>query len=343
MLGGLADLAIRHPRRMALLALVAFVIAGVFGATAIGLLNARNPFSDPNSASARAQAAVQRATGEEASPGVLALVPAPPGSPAVTSAAQAIARVPGVAAVTVPAPGHDEGLVSADGRTSLVVATLRAAPNPDTVVSAIQTALRGRLGVLLGGGDVAGAQTGKQAQADLGFAEAIAFPLLAILAFFIFRGRAVLLPVAVGGMAVLGTSLVLRLVNAALPLSIFALNLVIGLGLGLAVDYSLFLVWRFREELGRDGDAERALRVTLATTDRTVLFSAVTVGAALASLCVFPQRFLVSMGLGGVIVAIVAAASALLIVPSLLMLLRRRIGRVRPPAQRAAGTGWPAA
>jgi uncharacterized membrane protein YdfJ with MMPL/SSD domain len=148
------------------------------------------------------------------------------------------------------------------GGSSLVVATLRAAP---------------------------------------GFAEAIAFPLLAILAFLIFRGIAALLPIAVGGMAVLGTFLVLRLVNTVLPLSIFAVNLVIGLGLGLAVDYSLFLVWRFREELRRDASAERAeraLRVTLATTGRTILYSAATVAAALASLIVFPQRFLVSMGLG---------------------------------------------
>jgi uncharacterized membrane protein YdfJ with MMPL/SSD domain len=337
MLRALADEAILHRRRMLLLALLVFVIAGVFGSTAIGLLNASNPFSAPSSASARAEAAIQRATGEEASPGVLALVSAPPGSPAVTSAAQAIAHVPGVAAVTAPAPGHDAGLVSTDGRSSLVVATLRAAPDPSTVVSNIQAALKGRSDVLLGGGDVAGEQTGKQATSDLGFAEAIAFPLLAILAFFIFRGLAALLPIAVGGMAVLGTFTVLRLVNMVLPLSIFALNLVIGLGLGLAVDYSLFLVWRFREEMRRDGDAERALRVTLATTGRTILFSAATVAAALASLCVFPQRFLVSMGLGGAIVAVVAVASALLIVPSLLMLLSRRISRVKPPAQ--AG-GW---
>jgi len=336
-LRALADAAIRHPRRMALLALAAFVVAGVFGATAVGMLNARNPFTDPSSGSARAEAAIQRATGEEASPGVLALVSAPSGSPAVTSAAQAIGRVPGVAVVTAPAPGHQAGLVSADGRSSLVVATLRAAPDPGPVVSGIQTALHGRTDVLLGGADVAGTQTGKQAQADLGFAEAIAFPLLAILAFLIFRGLAALLPIAVGGMAVLGTFLVLRLVNMALPLSVFAVNLVIGLGLGLAVDYSLFLVWRFREELRRDPSAERALRVTLATTGRTVLFSAATVAAALASLTVFPQRFLVSMGLGGAIVALVAAASALLIVPSLLMLLSRRIGRVSPPDR---SPGW---
>ena len=182
--------------------------------------------------------------------------------------------MPGVAAVTVPVPGHGAGLVSTDGHSSLVVATLRAGPDPDTVESDIQKALHGRPDVLLGGGDVAGVQIGKQAQSDLGFAEAIAFPLLAILAFFIFRGVAALLPIAVGGMAVLATFLVLRLINMALPLSVFALNLVIGLGLGLAIDYSLFLVWRFRDEMRQDPSTERALRVTLATTGRTVLFSA---------------------------------------------------------------------
>src|SRR5208282_6155764 len=221
MLGALANLAIRHPRRVALFALALFVVAGVFGATAIGLLNARNPFSDPSSASTRAKALIQHATGEETSPGVLALVSAPPGSQAVASAAQTIAGVPGVAAVTAPVPGYDAGLFSTDGRSSLVAATLRAAPDPNTVVPDIQKALHGRTDVLLGGADVAGVQTGKQAQSDLGFAEAIAFPLLAILAFFIFRGVAALLPIAVGGMAVLATFLVLRLINMALPLSVF--------------------------------------------------------------------------------------------------------------------------
>ncbi|WP_052442996.1 MMPL family transporter [Streptacidiphilus neutrinimicus] len=337
MLGALASTAIRHPRRMLLLALVAFLVAAVLGAPAVGMLNAREPFSDPASQSARAQQLVEQATGREPSPGVLALVSAPPGTPAVASAAREIARVPGVAAVTAPTPGRETGLVSTDGRSSLVVATLSAAPDPDTVVKHIEATLHGRSDVLLGGPDVAGTQTGKQAQADLGFAEAIAFPLLAILAFVIFRGIAALLPLAVGGMAVLGTFVVLRLVNLALPLSIFALNLVIGLGLGLAVDYSLFLVWRFREELQERGDVETALRSTLARTGRTVAFSATTVAAALASLTVFPQRFLVSMGIGGAMVALVAAASALLIVPPLLVLLARRLGRVKPSTQ---GGAW---
>lgn len=337
MFSGLANAAIRHPRRIALIALAVFVLTAVFGGTAESLLNAANPFSDPSSASARAEALVQQGTGDEASPGVVALVQAPPGSPAVASAARTIAHVPGVAEAEAPAPGHDAGLVSRDGRSSLVLVTLRAAPDPGTVVGNIQKALQGRHDVQLGGTDVATVETNKQAAKDLGIAEAIAFPLLAILAFLIFRGIAALLPVAVGGLSVLSTFVVLRLVNMALPLSVFALNLVIGLGLGLAVDYSLFVVWRFREELRSDPRPERALRVTLATTGRTILFSAATVAAAMASLTVFPQRFLVSMGLGGAVVAVVAAASALLVVPSLLMLLRRRVGRVAPATDSG---GW---
>jgi hypothetical protein len=129
-----------------------------------------------------------------------------------------MARVPGVAAVALPTPGHPAGLVSASGRSSLVVATLRATAVPGTMVPAIQASLRGRPGVLLGGGDVANARTGKQALADLGLAEALAFPLLALLVFVIFPGIAALLPIAVGGMAVMGKFVVLRLVNMALPL-----------------------------------------------------------------------------------------------------------------------------
>ena len=128
MLSMLASSAIRHPRRMLLLALAVFLISAAFGATAIGLLNARNPFSDPSSGSARAEQAIENATGRESSPGVVALVSAPPGTPAVSSVARAIAAVPGVAAVMAPAAGHGAGLVSSDGRVSLVVATLRAAP-----------------------------------------------------------------------------------------------------------------------------------------------------------------------------------------------------------------------
>jgi RND superfamily putative drug exporter len=336
MFSSLATTAIRHPRRLALAALAFLLIAGVVGGPTAGLLQARDSFQDPSSQAAHAKALLEHATGNEPQAGVLALVNAPPASPAVASTASTIARVPGVASVATPTSNHDPALVSRDGRESLVAATLRTAPNPDDVVSAIQASLKSRHDVTLGGTDVAGQQVGNQAKSDLGFAELLAFPLLAILSLLIFRGLAAALPLAVGGTAVLGTFVVLRAINAGLSLSSFSLNLVIGLGLGLAIDYSLLLVWRFREELGRGESSADALRTTLATAGRTVFFSSITVAAGMAALTVFPQRFLVSMGLGGAVVALVAAASALLILPALLILLAGHLGRVLPHPE---GTG----
>jgi RND superfamily putative drug exporter len=314
---------------MAVLSLVFVAIAGVIGAPAAGMLKARNPFDDPASSSSREQRVIERATSTEENPGVLALVAAAPGAPTVSSAAREIAAVPGVVRVSAP-------LASRDGRASLLAVTLRSGRDPDGVVGALSAALHDRRDVTLGGSDVAGKQVSAQASKDLGFAELLAFPLLALIAWLVFRGVAALLPVAVGGVSVLGAFLALRLVNAELSLSSFALNLVIGLGLGLAVDYSLLLVWRFREELGRGADVPAALTSTLATAGRTIVYSAVTVAAAMLTLTLFPQRFLVSMGIGGAATALVSGAAALLVVPALLVLLAGRIGRAAPAPE---GTG----
>jgi RND superfamily putative drug exporter len=324
---------------MAVLTLVFFIAAGVYGGPAAGLLKARNGFVAPSSPSARERQAIERATGAEDGPGVLALVSAPPSSPEVAATARAIAAVPGVAAVTSPPPGAASGsspLVSRDGRSSLIAVTLRSAPDPNSVVSAITAALGDRRDVVLGGSDVAGKEISAQATKDLGFAELLAFPLLAIIGWLIFRGIAALLPVAVGGVSVLGSFVILRLVDEQLSLSNFALNLVIGLGLGLAVDYSLLLVWRFREELSAGADVPTALATTLRTAGRTIVFSAATVAAAMLTLTLFPQRFLISMGIGGAATALASCAAALLVIPALLVLLAGRIGRVKPPPE---GTG----
>ncbi|MHB8691132.1 MAG: MMPL family transporter [Solirubrobacteraceae bacterium] len=337
MLSSLAKLAVRRPRRVAALSVVLFLAFGVIGGPAAGMLKARNGFQDPNSPSARQLSAVERATGAEPSAGVLALVKAPPSSPEVRFVAHTIAAVPGVASVIAPPPqARHSPLVSFDGRQSLVAVTLKSAPDPDTVVDRITSALHGRHDVTLGGGDVAGREIGNQATTDLGTAELLAFPLLALLSIIIFRGVASLAPIAVGGISVLGAFTALRVINTQLALSSFALNLVIGLGLGLTVDYCLLLVWRFREELSADRPVPEAIATTLRTAGRTVLFSSLTVAAAMLTLTLFPQRFLVSMGIGGAAVALVAAATSLLVLPALLVLLAGRIGRVKPEPE---GTG----
>jgi RND superfamily putative drug exporter len=129
-----------------------------------------------------------------------------------------------------------------------------------------------------------------------------------------------------------------------MSLSVFALNLVTGLGLGLAIDYSLFMISRYREETAKHGYGAEALGRTMASAGRTVLFSSLTVAAALASLLVFPQRFLYSMGIGGFCVALVAAAIALIVLPAVLTLLGTRVNSLTPAflARRAERDARPA-
>jgi RND superfamily putative drug exporter len=134
----------------------------------------------------------------------------------------------------------------------------------------------------------------------------------------------------VGGITILGAFLGLRIATGLVPLSIFALNLITGMGLGLAIDYSLFMVSRYREELAAGHSVGAALRRTMSTSGRTILFSSLTVAAAMASLLVFPERFLYSMGIGGVITSLTACAVALLVLPAVLRLLGHRVNALAP-------------
>jgi uncharacterized membrane protein YdfJ with MMPL/SSD domain len=127
----------------------------------------------------------------------------------------------------------------------------------------------------------------------------------------------------------------LRVAASFTDLSVFALNLVTGLGLGLAIDYSLFMVSRYREEAATSGFGVNALRRTLHTAGRTIVFSSLTIAGAIASLIIFPQRFLYSMGIGGALVAVLAASLALTVLPALLSVLGPRINALAP--RRLAG------
>jgi RND superfamily putative drug exporter len=330
----LASIATAHPRRFGLVALLTFLVVAVIGSAAPGSFDVARAFVDPGSDSAHARDQIETASGQTAEPAVVALVDAGPGSAEVAGVAKKLEADPGIGQVTRPAPGSP--LVSTDGQRSVVAATVLAAASESDVAERLMDDFDGEAGVELGGNAVAQAQVGDQATTDLATAELIAFPLLILLTFLFFRGVAALLPLAVGATTVLGAFAVLRAVNETLAISPFALNLVIGMGLGLAVDYSLLTVSRFREEMGRGVDPPQALVATLRNAGHTVLFSAITVAAALACLCVFPQRFLVSMGIGGIVVALVAAAATFLVLPPLLILMAPRLGKVKPKPE---GTG----
>ena len=199
------------------------------------------------------------------------------------------------------------------------------------LASRLQQRLERVPGVLVGGAVVAQEQVGQQVSEDLARAEALAFPVLFLLSLFVFRSVvAALLPLAVGMASILVTFALMRLVNEIEPMSVFAINLITGLGLGLSIDYSLFMVSRFREELERGSTTAEALRATLNTAGKTVVFSALTVAAALAALIVFRQRFLFSMGIGGALVALVAAFVSLTLLPALLAALGPRVNALSP-------------
>ncbi len=322
-------------RRLSLwLSLVAVLLAGVFGGPVFGLLDSGDDFDDPQAEAVLASRDIARATGASASPDVVALVRL--GAPVDSAPAQArIAEVerglsdPGVASIVRYEPGGDRRLVSEDGESTYLVATFK---NDDgDAVEAIQERLGEEPDVALGGNSVAQEQVGTQVSEDIARAELLAFPILFVLSLFVFRGViAALLPLAVGIATILGSFLVMRLVNTVEPMSIYALNLITGLGLGLAIDYSLFMVSRFREELERGADTRAALVRTMATAGRTVLFSSVTVAAALAALLVFPQRFLYSMGVGGLVCALMAALVSLTILPAMLAALGPRVNALSP-------------
>jgi RND superfamily putative drug exporter len=306
-----------HPRRTLLAVLLFVVVAGVVGGPLAGRLSSSGGFVAPGADSQVALARLHAATGRDAGPGDVLLTAAA----ARDEAAARLAGIPGVVETRTPGP-------------RIVTATLSANASDDVVAGRALDAFAGRRDVVVGGSAVADVQIGDTVGSDLGRAELIAFPFLILLSLLFFRGRAALLPLAVGVTTVLGTFLVLSAVNVAYGLNVFALNLVMGLGLGLAIDYTLFLVTRLREELARGAEPAAAIRATMRTAGRTVAFSAATVACALITLTVFPQAFLKSMGIAGATVAVVAAVAALVVAPVLFALWGDKLAR--PAASGAA-------
>jgi trehalose monomycolate/heme transporter len=166
--------------------------------------------------------------------------------------------------------------------------------------------------------------------ADIAKAEGFSMPVLLILLLVIFGSLAAAsLPVAIGGVAILGSFTVLRLLTMVTTVSLYSVNITTILGLGLGIDYGLFIVTRFREELHRQPTVEQAVARTVATAGRTVAVSGVTVAVALTSLMLFPEDFLRSMGYGGVATVAVDMLAALTVLPALLAVLGHRINALR--------------
>lgn len=167
-----------------------------------------------------------------------------------------------------------------------------------------------------------------QVSKDLAKSEAIAIPLTFLLLLFIFGGLiASATPLIVGISAILGAFFITYLISLATDVSIFAINLITGLGLGLGVDYSLLIVNRFREELHRGSSVNEAVIKTVSTAGRTVFFSGLTIMVTLGSMSLFPLYFLKSIGYAGVTVVAMAVVGALILLPAMLTIVGHRINK----------------
>ncbi len=335
MFDSLARLADRRPRRVGFLAIAFFLVAGALGGSVADRLD---PYGADDPSTEAVEARDQLTDAGLRVPAVIVVVDdAPVAKPATRRRLAALERElrghHDVKSVDGFYTTRSRDFVSSDGDATYLVATLKPTDDKEWQEAGGEIAdeLSSRPGVTVGGAAVAQEQVNKQVEEDLQRAEMLAFPLLFLLSFVFFRSLvAALLPVMIGLLAIVGTFLILRLASEFGSISIFALNLTTGLGLGLAIDYSLFIVSRYREEIAKDGPGLAAMRRVLATAGRTVFFSSLTVAAALASLLVFPQRFLYSMGLGGSLVVLLAALISLTVLPAVLTLLGSRVNSLAP-------------
>lgn len=258
---------------------------------------------------------------------------------------QSVAGYPGGTTSQVVTPWTrgrlDPTMVSTDGHAVQVLVSL-AGDTQDEQSEAVDrlwpTLASDRLEVDIAGPWAVYKGVNETVSEDLARAEMVSLPIVLILSLLIFGSLvAALMPVVVGAVAVVGALAVVRLLTLFTEVSVFSINVITLLGMGLAIDYALFVISRYREELAArpgDPDAPRAaIAVTMRTAGRTVLFSGLTVAAAMSALMVFPQDFLRSLGYGGIAAVLVGATTALTILPALLLLLGRRIdaGRVRLP------------
>ena len=329
---------VRRRRSVLTLSLLGLILAAVVGGGLFDRLLAGG-FDDPGSESTRAADYLDEEFGTGA-PELVLIVTANDGSvddPAVVAEGLAItdelAAIEGTDdVISYWSAGSPPPLASEDGSRAMVLLRfLGDEDDPDRVdlVGEVLDEYEGERGPVTlspAGFEAVFEEVGSTIEGDLKRAEAIAIPLTLILLIVVFGGIvAALLPVAVGAAAVFGAFLVLFIITGFTDVSIFSLNLVTALGLGLAIDYSLFIVSRYREELARGRTTDAAVIRAVETAGRTVAFSALTVAVSLSALLIFPLYFLRSFAYAGIGVIIVAMVTSVIALPALLAVLGERV------------------
>jgi RND superfamily putative drug exporter len=337
MLTRLANLGIRAPRRILAAAGLLFVLAALYGVSAASHLSSGG-FQDPKSPSSKVDNVLQK----QFHAGQANLVLEVTSKTGVDTTAARSAGLDAVQAIrssqyteqvtsywSVPAT-QSKDLVSTDGKSALVVASISGsdavAPKRVADISKPLAGTHNGVTVKVGGFGNAFDEVNDQTKKDLAIAEAIAIPLTVIALIWVFGSLlASLLPLVVGLSSIIGTMAILRGLAQLTDVSTYSLNMTTAMGLALAIDYSLFIVSRYREEIRGGAEPDAAVRRTMQTAGRTVLFSALTVGLALAALIVFPQYFLRSFAYAGIAVVGLATIAALTLMPAMLTLMGRRI------------------
>jgi uncharacterized membrane protein YdfJ with MMPL/SSD domain len=365
MLERIAVVSVVAPRRTIAVAVALMVAAGIFGVPVAESLSAGG-FADPTSESARATKTLTDKFGQ-GDVALLLVVSAPDGfdSAAARAVGTEIAdelagsdHVTSVTSAWTAPPPAAASLVSKDRRSGLIVAGIGGG---ESEAQGYADALSDRFAhnrngvtVTAGGAAMVNAQITEQAQKDMLTMEAIAIPLSFLVLIWVFGGLlAAALPVAIGAVSILGSLAVLRLITYATDVSIFALNLTTALGLALAIDYTLLIISRFRDELAAGASRDDALVRTMVTAGRTVLFSATTVALSMAAMILFPMHFLKSFGYAGIATVALTAIAAVVITPAAIVLLghrldaldvrkltRRVLGRPEPVSQPVEREYW---
>jgi RND superfamily putative drug exporter len=339
----LGQLIVRRRRTVLVATLLGLVVAVVVGAGVFSALT-NGGFDDPRSESTRAIETLDEEF-DTGSADLVAIVTASGGDvdaddvvaagSALTAELAAIEGTDDVASywsLGAPAP-----LRSTEGDRALVLMRFPGAEEDPERIATIETIIdeysglqRDGITVGLAGTEPVFAAIGETIKGDLARAEMIAVPLTLLLLLFVFGGLvAAGLPVLVGAVSVFGAFMVLWTVTLFTNVSIFSINLVTALGLGLAIDYSLFIVSRFREERARGRSVDDAVIRTVETAGRTVAFSAITVAISLSALLIFPLYFLRSFAYGGIGVLVVAMLISVVSLPALLAVLGPRVDSLR--------------
>ncbi|OQR65021.1 transporter [Streptomyces maremycinicus] len=336
--GGWTRFVTARPGLSLLAALVLTVLAVLAGSGVAERLGSGG-WEDPAAQSTYATKALEREF-PGSQPNVLLLVDAGEASvddPAVVAEANRLTAslaaekgVVGVGSYWQADAAGASALRAKDGHEALIAARITGDEKTmGETLDRVAPALRGTHGpveVKIGGGVAVRHEMQTIIQEDLTRAEIIALPITLVLLVMVFGSAvAALLPLGIGIVAILGTNAVLSGLTRFTDVSIFAMNLTTALGLGLAIDYALFIVRRFREELAAGADPSTAIGTTLRTAGRTVLFSALTVAVSLAAMLLFPQYFLRSFAYAGMAVVLLAAAAALILLPAALILLGDRV------------------